>query len=618
MSIRFNSGLTGPVTRQLGLVSRSLGQTYQRLSSGLRINHASDDAAGLAIADSLRADARVYGQAIRNLNDGISISNIQLGALDELKNILTRQSELAEQAANGVYSSTQRKALDQEALQLTKEYNRIVKTTKFNNLSLFDPTSNQITLAGGYGAAEMLAMPQTTFGGTTQSSTWDGTVQSAVIYAAAGHIAFASAGDFNGDGYQDIVGGNSGNSTVTIYSNNGNGTFGSGSVIGVSNTPIITATGDLNGDGLDDIVAAGYTSTNAMVLLSNGNGTFKQANYSGGTSGYSELRVADFNGDGKLDFATIGDDNSYVALFTNRGDGTFNNGYQINTGYVPTMGAGDFNGDGRIDMVTSNSSTLLTLWSNNGNGTFAVSGTIAGVSANDISIGDVNNDGYADIIGSDWTSQNITVILNNKSGGWLAPQTIAIGTNTNGLQFCDINSDHNIDLLLSGYGISQPILFIGDGTGSFTNAGISTAAGGGWGAYASDLNNDGVQDIISGNWASGAGVLLMGNSNPDLPAFDLRTASSAKKALTGTRARLDQVNLVAGALGASQSRILASLGALQIRRENLISAESQIRDVDVAEESANLVRQGILQQAAAALLGQANHQPEIILKLLGK
>ena len=124
--------------RRLGENSQELSKTYEKLSSGMRINHASDDAAGLAIASGLNTNTRVYQQGVRNLNDGISVHNIADSALGELTNVVTRIQELAEQAANGTFSAKQRASIDTEAQALAKEYSRIAKSTQFNGLNLFD------------------------------------------------------------------------------------------------------------------------------------------------------------------------------------------------------------------------------------------------------------------------------------------------------------------------------------------------------------------------------------------------------------------------------------------------------------------------------------------------
>lgn len=118
--------------------TEQLGATFQRLSSGHRINQASDDAAGLAIADSLHSDARLYSVASRNINDGMSVLNVMSGALDNQKQILLRLAEISEQSANGVYSPTQREALNGEYQALVKEFGRIGSSTAFNGISLLE------------------------------------------------------------------------------------------------------------------------------------------------------------------------------------------------------------------------------------------------------------------------------------------------------------------------------------------------------------------------------------------------------------------------------------------------------------------------------------------------
>lgn len=136
--------------RQLerGLASQKTSLT--RLSSGMRINRPSDDAAGLAVSSSLNMQGRITSQAIRNIPDATSLLNIASGSLSELSSIVMRQKELAEQAANGVYSNAQRAALSSEQGALSKEYNRIVETTKFNGRALFSqPMTLSVEVGGG-------------------------------------------------------------------------------------------------------------------------------------------------------------------------------------------------------------------------------------------------------------------------------------------------------------------------------------------------------------------------------------------------------------------------------------------------------------------------------------
>jgi flagellin len=106
------------------------------LSSGLRITKSADDAAGLSIADQLRADGRIATVAMRNANDGVSMISIADGSMDNVSSVLTRMAELAEQSANGVFSNAQRSALDLEFQALGSEVERIALTTEFNGLQL--------------------------------------------------------------------------------------------------------------------------------------------------------------------------------------------------------------------------------------------------------------------------------------------------------------------------------------------------------------------------------------------------------------------------------------------------------------------------------------------------
>jgi flagellin len=124
--------------RYLNSSTDALSASYSRLSSGLRIVKASDDAAGLSIAEQLKADSKIATVAIRNANDGVSAISIINGAVDEMTNTLTRLAELAEQSANGVYSLEQRMAIESEYKNLADELQRIVNTTQFNGLKLLD------------------------------------------------------------------------------------------------------------------------------------------------------------------------------------------------------------------------------------------------------------------------------------------------------------------------------------------------------------------------------------------------------------------------------------------------------------------------------------------------
>ena len=154
MPITINTNIPSlTAQRNLSNTTSALTKSFERLSSGLRITRASDDAAGLAIADTLRADQRIASVAIRNANDGISAISIADGALNEIGNVLARMSELAEQSANGVLNATQRSAIDGEFASLGSEIQRIADTVEFNGLKLLSG-GTQVSLQIGFNSKD--------------------------------------------------------------------------------------------------------------------------------------------------------------------------------------------------------------------------------------------------------------------------------------------------------------------------------------------------------------------------------------------------------------------------------------------------------------------------------
>ena len=154
MSISIGSNTTsGTAQRFLEATGKKLSDSFNKLSSGQRVNKGADDAAGLAISESLKAQARIAGQAIRNTNDGISTIAIADGALGEVANILTRLAELASQSANGTLSVAQRSVVQNEFVALGSEIERISQVTEFNGIQLLSG-SQSITIQVGTGSTD--------------------------------------------------------------------------------------------------------------------------------------------------------------------------------------------------------------------------------------------------------------------------------------------------------------------------------------------------------------------------------------------------------------------------------------------------------------------------------
>ncbi len=156
-----NNVMASNAARHLGTSYSALATSVERLSSGLRINSAKDDAAGLAVRELMRADIAVLQQGSRNAQDAISMLQTMEGALGVIDDALIRMKELAEQAATGSYSSDQRGIMDAEFKQMADEIERIAVSTEFNSTKMLNSASGSTTIhfgskdsAGGFTAGE--------------------------------------------------------------------------------------------------------------------------------------------------------------------------------------------------------------------------------------------------------------------------------------------------------------------------------------------------------------------------------------------------------------------------------------------------------------------------------
>ena len=157
MAITINTNVASlNAQRNLSASQTNLAKSMQRLSSGLRINSAKDDAAGLAISDRMTSQIRGLNQATRNANDGISLAQTAEGAMQESTNILQRMRELAVQSANDTNTASDRKSLQAEVSQLISELDRIAETTSFNGQKLLDGSFAGASFHVGANAGETI------------------------------------------------------------------------------------------------------------------------------------------------------------------------------------------------------------------------------------------------------------------------------------------------------------------------------------------------------------------------------------------------------------------------------------------------------------------------------
>ncbi len=646
MSVKIASNTTSlNVQRNLGDACTHLSKSMERLSSGLRINKAADDAAGLAISESLTSSSRVYSTAIRNVNDGLSFLNIADGALAELSNITSRQLELSQQAANGCYSKTQRQALNDEANALVKEYNRIIKTTSFNGSKVLDveASSGMVRIQAGYGINGSLGI---SLGAELSRVTGTGNFGTLVQYSSENsYTNDMQLADIDNDGDLDMVttGNDIGGGVASVRKNNGDGTFAAAvnyaSEVNMSNALQLA---DIDNDGDLDMVTAGFGGGGQVtVRKNNGSGTFgaatQYASEDGPTFG---LQLADIDNDGDLDMVTggYGSNTGLATIRKNNGDGTFGAAVQYSTEGAATYGLqlADIDNDGDLDILTAGytgfSSGQASVRLNKGDGTFGslVHYTTEGWQSFKLRLADIDNDGDLDMVTAGETDIGgfnykgfATVRKNNGDGTFgSAIQYSTDASVSTALQLADIDNDGDLDMITAGNGSQgSASIRMNNGDGAFgALVQFTTESSSSNALQLADINNDKVLDLVTGGSDGTYDQISIrkgiGHNVTSIASLNLCTQRSAREALTTLKAQLDRISAERGSIGSAQSRLSVALNTLGTTKENFDAAASRITDVDVAQESADMTRSEIIQRVGASILANANQAPQIALTLL--
>ncbi len=279
--------------RNLNTTQGSLQTSLERLSSGLRINSASDDAAGLAIAERFTSQIRGLNQAIRNSNDGISFSQTAEGALSTATDALQRVRELAVQSANDTNSSTDRQALNNEVQQLIAEVNRISNSTQFNGQNILDGTASTLVFQVGANQNQTISVG----GVDARGSTLGANVSVSGSIEQAGIDAAVAANDLTVQGVAvDLSALSATEATTTQVANAINTVTATTGVQAQINTtvttgPLVNATGDVTVNGValtlagdaTDIDTINNFSAQTGVTASGANGAIILSNTNGST-----------------------------------------------------------------------------------------------------------------------------------------------------------------------------------------------------------------------------------------------------------------------------------------------------------------------------------------------
>ncbi len=594
--------------RYVATASDRLSRSLERLASGQRINRASDDAAGLAISSTLRSNARVYSQGLRNISDAQSALSISQGSLEGLSDIVIRLRELSTQSANGTFSLSQRRSNDAEADALVTEFNRTVATASFNGLNLLGASFGTMRIQAGFGTDGGIAIGlNDALSRNKGMGTYSSAITTTPSTAAQTNLVTA---DLNGDGILDAVSKTS-LGGITSYIGNGDGTFSENTI-----TSAGTASGDIyaddfNGDGKQDIVVAGG-SGNVYFLQGLGNGDFRTATVIGMSTGpISNFAYGDVNADGKLDLVAYSGTTSGINTRLGNGDGTFAAAVLSGSGFsAGSTKLGDLNGDGKLDLV-ANAGTGFRTMIGDGTGQFYDPVTVAIASHSDFEIADFNGDGIKDIVTRGSTSAN--VLMGNGDRTFAAPVSYTTASSL-GIQVGDMNNDGVLDIMSVGSGGAS--LLVGNSDGTFQGAVTKSLAGSSRGLSLSDVNGDGVLDFLTMRSGSLDAYLASAERTTTLQNINLCSQQDARSTMTLLDSLLERISRELGNIGSFQSRLQSAFGAVTANQENSLAAAGRIQDADVSSEAAEATRQTILQQAATGVLAQANQQSSIALQLL--
>lgn len=619
-------------------------KNLERLSSGLRINRAADDAAGLAISEKMRSQIRGLKQAERNSLDGISLMQTAEGAMTEVHSMLQRMRELAVQAANDTNTTEDREQIQKEIDQLRLEIDSIASKTEFNTRKLLDGSSAVDTqyITGEMANTNIKNVPI-----VTDPSMKTGRYQIGIE-----------------------------NTPELVYKLNqpGAGVSSEGVLKIAPDARMGTNGAQLSNVRVDDAEIGSYTieiankDTNAENITGTGDTGFAAATVTAGTSavpGSYELEISEYDGtatpptftatltypdgrtettttsplsfgsgDGAIEISTVMTGNGTISfdLETTADisvDGGAPQSVTFTDGSVQTVNIGGLNIDLEAARIADGSTTVDVAGSELALGEYSIVVTGYQVDSNNrpsATIEVFNPDGFsvgklASLIGDTDGSIQTIGTEDGKKVQIDTRQITQAGT-------AKVQVEAKMEVSVSVVDPNDPtnvtaITFpkqLTTSNGKLTHGGLEMEYGANVkeGASQFDLTNKALAFQIGANTNQNVMIDVPQLSTVKLGIDEINVLdhASANEAIFKLEKAINQISSTRSKLGATQNRLEHTINNLQVTHENLTSAESRIRDADMALEMTEFTRNNILNQSAQAMLAQANQLPQGVLQLL--
>ena len=623
MALTINTNIASiNAQRNLGRSQNDLFTSMERLSSGLRINSAKDDAAGLAISDRMTSQIKGLNQAARNANDGISMAQTAEGALQEATNILQRLRELSIQSANDTNSASDRGSLQAEVNQLKQEITRIAETTTFNDRNVLDGTLNNAQFQVGANANETISF---SIASATAESLGDNALTSnnpTGIEAATTRSATAVSGN-NLTPQNLTIDGPRSTATIELVAND-SARVVADKINVASETTGVTANGrstatlsHLMADGTIGFYLTGSNSSpvpiSATVTTNDLTPLVQAINTQAGSTGIT---------------ASLSGDKQSITLIQPSG---YDIGISEYSHSAPATEMQSIRVTG-----TEGVGTNLAEVANESPTSLVISGLNEAVTDLAITIDTVATSPATVAIPD---PSDLTNLLNAINAATTSPVITAEFVDPTGEDKSQILlvSDTSADIAVAGMDSPTPTsatLDIAgiDGSTSATTltntspagtitasvvAGNSTVVGG-----EVTFSSPGTYNITSSVANTGGSLFntiafgANASSLDSVDTIDISTVQGANDAIKIVDGAVAQIDSLRGDLGAVQNRFESTISNLQNVSENLSAARSRILDADIAMETSSMTKNNILQQAGVSILSQANQTPQLALSLL--